>query len=373
MLFWKKKKQEHRQNVINGEENNISSLINYLPDGLLVFDAGSKLILINAQAEKIFEAKANETLGKSILELSRFKNFKPLVSLLGGGIKETLKKDIQLKENLILEVNTAQIQNTAARNSVVVVLHDVTREKLVEKMKSEFVTVAAHQLRTPTSAIKWSLGMLLDGDLGALSKEQKEVLQKSYNTNDKVIHLISDLLNVARIEAGKFLSQMKLTSIDETIESSLADYEEDLEKRKIKLELTKPAQPLPKAMIDVDKMKIAVGNLLDNAIRYTLSGGQIFISFKKTDNDEIEVQIQDTGLGIPENQQDKVFTKFFRGDNILKVETEGTGLGLFITKSIIEAHGGKIWFESKEGKGTVFYFTLPLKEGFAEFIPPELY
>jgi len=107
--------------------------------------------------------------------------------------------------------------------------------------------------------------------------------------------------------------------------------------------------------------------------RSTLAGGKVLISLAKNNDDEVEIQIQDTGVGIPENQWTKVFTKFFRGDNITKIETEGTGLGLFITEYIIEAHGGRIWFESEEGKGTTFYLTLPVKERFAEFIPPELY
>jgi signal transduction histidine kinase len=260
-----------------------------------------------------------------------------------------------------------------AKIGAIVVLHDVTREKLVESMKSEFVTVAAHQLRTPTSGIKWSLGMLKDGDLGALSKEQKEIIGKAYETNEKVIHLIADLLNVARIEEGKYLNKITLSSVEDLIRSLVAEYEEEIKKRKLKFEFKKPKEELPRVMMDVDKMKIAVGNLIDNAIRYTLAEGKISISIAKKDEEQIEVQIKDTGLGIPQNQQNKMFTKFFRGDNIMKVETEGTGLGLFITKSIIEAHGGKIWFDSEENKGTAFYFTVPIKEKFAEFITPELY
>ena len=119
-------------------------------------------------------------------------------------------------------------------------------------------------------------------------------------------------------------------------------------------------------------MRIAVENIIDNAIRYTSSGGKIAISFK-VDGGEIEVRIQDTGLGIPDREQDKVFTKFFRGTNVIRVDTEGTGLGLYITKHIIEAHGGRIWLESKKGKGTTFFFTIPVRKKFAEFITGEFY
>ena len=120
-------------------------------------------------------------------------------------------------------------------------------------------------------------------------------------------------------------------------------------------------------MLDVEKMKLAIQNLLDNAIRYTQPGGRVTASLKYVKK-EIEFSIKDTGIGIPKDQQERVFTKFFRGANAIRLETEGSGLGLFITKNIIEAHGGKIWFESEENVGTTFHFTIPLKEEFGEFL-----
>ena len=124
---------------------------------------------------------------------------------------------------------------------------------------------------------------------------------------------------------------------------------------------------MPKAMADVDKIRIAVQNLVDNAINYTSSGGRVTVSLNYGRN-ELGVVVKDTGVGIPEDQKKRIFSKFFRGSNVIKVETDGSGLGLFITKNIIEAHGGKIWFESEEGKGTTFSFSLPVKEEFAEFL-----
>jgi len=117
----------------------------------------------------------------------------------------------------------------------------------------------------------------------------------------------------------------------------------------------------------VEKMRLAVQNLLDNAIRYTSPGGWVTISLKHSKK-EIEFSIKDSGVGVPKDQQKRVFSRFFRGTNVMRMETEGTGLGLYIVKNIIEAHGGKIWFESEEGKGTTFYFTLPIKQEFPEFL-----
>lgn len=380
MWFRKDKKQNNSglDELTNGLTEDVSgriknlSVIDHLADGILFFDGRNQLSLINLQAEKILGVEKKEVLGRSVLKLNSFPAFRSLVSILGGDIQEVSKKGLQLKENLILEVTTIPMATNGSRTGTIVVLRDVTREKMVESMKSEFVTVAAHQLRTPTSGIKWSLQMLLDGDIGPLSKEQKDVIKKACETNDKVIHLINDLLNVARIEEGKYLNNITLVSFGDIVQSALSGCKEEIKKRGLLLEFLNP-KDLPKVMIDADKMQIAVSNLLDNAVRYTSRGGKITVALEKKDEEWLEAKIQDTGAGIPENQQSKVFTKFFRGDNIMKLETEGTGLGLFITKNIVEAHGGKIWFESELNKGTVFHLTVPLKERFAEFVPPTLY
>ena len=380
-MFWKQKNKENSSREVLGYfdgnekiKNEVLSAITFFVDGILIFDRSNKISLINPQAEKSLEVKKGEVLGKSILQLNSFGSFRPLVSLLGGDIQEVLRQTIPIQGNKILEVSSLTMKNREGKIGSLVVLHDVTREKLVEAMKSEFVTLAAHQLRTPTSGIKWSLRMLLDGDLGKMSGDQKVIVEKAYNSNDKVIQLINDLLNVARIEEGKFLTKISLYNIEEIIHAVTDFYSDIIKKKKIKFEIKKPLVTLPEVMVDSDKIKIAIDNLVDNAIRYTMPGGKVTISIiPREDKEEIEIQIQDTGLGIPEKQKNEVFHKFFRGENIMKVETEGTGLGLFIAKSIIEMHGGQIWFESKEGAGTIFYFTLPLKKTFAEYLGKEFY
>jgi signal transduction histidine kinase len=233
----------------------------------------------------------------------------------------------------------------------------VTREKEIERMKTEFVSISAHQLRTPLSAIKWTLKMFLDGDLGELTKEQREFLEKTYQSNERMINLINDLLNVTRIEEGRFLYKPVLADIVPICQSVIDSYKDEIEKRNLKFKFKKPKE-LPKVRVDIEKISLAIQNLLENAIRYNKFGGEIEMVLKEKEK-EIEFSIKDTGIGIPKDQQNRVFTKFFRGSNAMKMETEGSGLGLFITKNIIEAHGGRIWFESEEGKGTTFYFTLP--------------
>jgi len=374
-MFWKKenKKKESFGDIEDIREVGDDTIItNYLTDGLLVFDKNSRLFLVNPQAERLLEVRKEKILGKSILELNRFPSFKPLVSLLGGEIREFFRKELQIRVNFILEITTVPMTAEEKKVGTLVILHNVTREKLVDRMKSEFVTLAAHQLRTPASAVKWSMQILLEEDLGKLNEKQREIIEKTYKTNDKMIKLVKDLLNLAQIEEGKYLTKITLSSIEDVIQSVVDAHKEEIKKRKLKFEFKKPKEQLPELMLDVEKMKTAIRNIFDNALKYTLPGGKVSISLKR-DVKDIEIQIRDTGMGIPQEQQARVFTKFFRGVNIMKKETEGTGLGLFISKNIIEAHGGRIWFESEEGKGSTFYFTIPVKERFGEFLTEEFY
>jgi len=349
---------QERKRAEEEREKTLAIITNFA-DGLLVFDKEGNLSLINPQAENFFGVKANEVIGKSSKDLASISPFQSLINLLGVEIKSVFRKELALRENLILEVTSLPLLREEERIGTLVILHDVTREKMIERIKTEFVSVAAHQLRTPLSAIKWTLRMLLDGDVGELTPEQKDFLEKSYKSNERMINLINDLLNVTRIEEGRYLYNPVLTEFEPILESLLSFYTEEIKRKGLKLEVEKPKEKLPPVVVDAEKIKLALQNLIENAIKYTLPGGKISISLKRLE-DSIEFSIKDTGVGIPKDQQNRVFTKFFRGANAMKLETEGSGLGLFITKNIIEAHGGKIWFESEEGKGTTFYFTLPI-------------
>jgi len=386
-MIWNKKKKSKEEvrkdfleklniekEMTEGQKKKILAVITYLTDGLLIFDRDGILSFINPRAEELLDVESKEVLGRQILELNIFPRFQLLVSLVGGGIKEFPKKELQIKENFILEVSATSMIVGKEKIGSSVILHDVSQQKSIERMKTEFVTLAAHQLRTPASIVKWTIQMLLDGDLGEMTKEQKEAIEKIRKTNEKMIRLVNDLLNVAEIEEGRYLSKLVLSDIEEIIQSVIEIYKETIKQKKLEFEFQKSEKRLPKVMLDKEKITIAVKNLIDNAVRYTSIGGRIRISTEiKEREGEIEVQIQDTGLAIPANQQNKVFTNFFRGTNIMKVETEGTGLGLFITKNIIEAHKGKIGFISEEGKGSTFYFTIPIKERFSEFLTKEFY
>ena len=291
----------------------------------------------------------------------------PLAKIFGKRIKKIFRKEILLNENLVLEITSTFLIRERKKTGTLVLLHDVTREKLVEKMKTEFVSLAAHQLRTPLSAIKWTLRMLIDEEMGKITREQRDFLEKTYKSNERMINLINDLLNVARIEEGRYVYNPIFADITEIIQSAIKSFQEEAKRRNIKLEFREAKKKLPKILLDTEKIRLTVDNLIDNAIRYTSPGGEVIISLKQK-GEQIECSVKDSGVGIPKDQRGRVFTKFFRGSNVMRMETEGTGLGLFTSKNIIEAHGGKIWFKSKEKKGSTFYFTLPIKKEFEKFI-----
>ena len=358
---------EEERKKAEEERNKTLSIINNFADGILLFDKENILTLVNPEAEKFFGEKIKNLLGSSLFQLSEITFLNPLTLVLGKEVKNIFRKEISFKKNLVIEVSSLPIIREEEQLGTLVILHNITREKTIERMKTEFVSLAAHQLRTPLSAIKWTLNMLLEGDLGKITKDQRDVLEKSYISNERMISLINDLLDVTRIEEGRYIFKPVFAQIENVVQFVLNSLKEEFKKKKIKLYFKKPEGKLPKVKIDVEKIRLVINNLLENAIKYTQMGGEASVSLNSNKN-EVEFTVEDNGAGIPADQQDRIFTKFFRGANVIRMETEGSGLGLFITKNIIEAHGGKIWFESEQGKGTTFHFILPVEKKFEEFL-----
>lgn len=228
----------------------------------------------------------------------------------------------------------------------------------LDKMKSDFISVAAHQLRTPLSGIKWVLKLLLDGDLGPVSEEQKGMLTRGYETGVKMSQLVDDLLNVSRIENDKFGYKLEQNDFMLLLETLKENIKLPAEERNVKIEFENRAGVIPNFIFDKDKLLIAIQNIADNAIKYTLPGGKVSISVSR-EGDYVEVKITDTGVGIPKAEISKLFSKFFRATNVIHLQTDGSGLGLFIVKSIVMRHGGQLWVDSEEGKGTTMAVVIP--------------
>jgi len=281
--------------------------------------------------------------------------------LVGKEIKGVFRKEVQTRENLVLEVSTIPMMRKEEKLGTLIILHDITRERMIERMKTEFVSISAHQLRTPLSAVKWTLKMILEGDLGKISKEQRTFLEKTYLSNERMINLINDLLNISRIEEGRFLYKIQKYDIVKLLERTIASLKEVALRKKLDFKFFKPEKRIPDAEVDIEKISLVFQNMIENAIHYTSPGGKVYVNIEYSPAEKkILFFVKDSGIGISKNQRARVFSKFFRGSNAIKLETEGTGLGLFIAKNIIEAHGGKIWFKSQENKGTTFYFSLPI-------------
>ena len=352
---------EEARKIAEKEKKKTEAIIYNLSDGILFFDNKNILKYFNPQAEIYFEVKNREIIGKEISILKKFNKLKILIDFLKNKPERIFREELKIEENLILEVTTFAISSTEDSKKIgnLVILHDITKEKRVEKMKSEFISVAAHQLRTPLSAIKWTLQMILDEDLGEISSEQKEFIGRAYQSNEAVVNTVNDLLSVSRIEEGKYLQKLKLVKIEDIINNTIS-FSEALAKRKeIKLEFQKPKECLAEIKADAEKIRIVIQNLIENAIYYAPKKSKVIIFLKCTDK-EVEVKVQDTGIGVPKDKQERLFTKFFRAPNAITMETDGSGLGLYIAKNIVEAHNGKIGFESEEGKGSTFWFTLPV-------------
>ncbi len=357
---------EEAKRKIEEEKNKTRAALVSLSDGLIVFDKKTRITLVNPEAEKILEIKENKILNKRIDEIADAPNLNALYKTLGQKIKwaeQKYKLVLEKPFKKFFQVSTVQIIAEDTIIGLMVILHDVTRDKEIDRMKTEFISIAAHQLRTPLSAIKWALQMILNGNMGKIDPEVKEYLQKSYQSNERMINLVNDLLNISRIEEGRFLYNLEPISIKDTIKEIILSLKVLLSKRKIKIKFNAAKGKMLKIKADGEKIKLAIQNLIDNAIRYSIAGNEIIINLeqiKEKKDNFIKIEIQDYGIGINIKDQERLFSKFFRSDNAIRFQTEGSGLGLFIAKNIIEAHHGKIWFKSEKNKGTTFYVKLPI-------------
>jgi signal transduction histidine kinase len=241
------------------------------------------------------------------------------------------------------------------------VFRDITKEKEIDKAKTEFVSLASHQLRTPLSTVNWYSEMLLTGDVGEVTPEQKKYLEEIYNGNQRMVDLVNTLLDVSRIELGTLVIESKPTDIVKLTQSVINEQSPQIKEKKIKL-ATSFENDIPLIKSDPKLLRMVIQNLLSNAVKYTPEKGKVGISLSLSDRKNVLLKLSDNGYGIPKNQQDKIFTKLFRADNVIGKDTEGTGLGLYIAKSIVEQAGGRLWFESVENRGTIFYATLPLRK-----------
>ncbi len=365
----------------NSELEKFQLAVESASDHIVITDENGICLFMNSAAEKITGFKKEEIIGRKVgtkdnwgglLEKKDYKD-------LWHQIKEKKKPFMgeitnKRKSGEKYEAKASIAPITNKKNEVtffVGIERDITKEKKVDQAKTEFVSLASHQLRTPLSTISWYTEMLLDEDAGKINKEQKKYLKEIYNGNQRMVELINALLSVSRLELGTFVVDPE--EIDPIIlsESIINEIRHEAERKKQLIE-TNYEEKNMKINADPKLMRVIFQNLLSNAVKYTPENGTIklemltvkrgdVISSKKINKNSLLITVSDTGYGIPYSQQEYIFSKLFRADNILERDTEGTGLGLYIVKEIINHSEGYVWFKSKENEGTTFYVTLPLE------------
>ena len=345
-------------------------LLESMGEGMIALDEKGRIGLINNNAIALLDLKNKNIIGRPVYEVFALHNAdgKKLLTVKSRpemialhSVKsqsDVFSFQVEGQKPLMLHINASPVVINNKSAGAIVILRDVTHEREVDRMKTEFISLASHQLRTPLSAIKWYTEMLLAGDAGKLKPEQQEFAQNVYDSCERMTELVSSLLNISRIESGRIIIDPRSTDLRQLINGIVTDLKAKTEAKQQTL-IISVHKELPKINLDPHLIGQVFLNLLTNAIKYTPEGGEISV-FVSRKNNQIVTQVTDNGYGIPKQEQSKVFQKFFRAENAVKVETDGTGLGLYLIKAVIESSGGKIWFESAEGKGTTFWFSLPM-------------
>lgn len=361
------------------EKEKFSSIFQNITEGIIVFSEDRRISLLNPFSEKILGWKREELINKKYFEVLKFltkkneekKNICQKLNDKECPIEKAVltKQQVSIPENIFLVNkygNEIEISGSIfpfvskdGVSSFALVFRDVTSEKEIERMKSEFISITSHQLRTPLSSIRWYVEMLLAGDAGPLKEKQKEFLEDIHDSTITAIGLINNLLDVQRIESGRMTISMEDVSVVDIAKQVISDLTPIALAANAKI-IAEFEENLPKIKADPKKLVQVFSNIISNAIQYNKGRGPIIVKVKKT-NKDIIFSCKDNGIGIPKEEQRYIFKKFYRASNTAGVGTPGSGIGLYICRVYTEQMNGKIWFESKGvNKGTTFYVSLPI-------------
>lgn len=345
------------------------ALFTSIGDGAIATDEFGRIIRINPVALQILGYDEEELLGswfpKKVVAYTFDHTLLNLIDrpvtrafLTGTSIGEKMYYRKKNGDKVPVAINVSPILLGGKPLGAIEVFRDITFEREVDRMKSEFISLASHQLRTPLSAIKTYTHMLHDGYMGDLNPAQKKALGTIIGASNRMNELISTLLNITLIESGTIAITPKILHLDEVAEEVLKELSLMAVTKSINLSCTTKGKASTTIKSDNLIVKEILTNLVSNAIKYTPEHGNVSVVVRPRRAD-ILVEVADSGWGIPQYSQDQIFSKFFRAQNIVKRETTGTGLGLYLVKGLLDVLGGKIWFESEEDKATTFFFTLP--------------
>ncbi len=354
---------------VNTRRERWEAVFRFTDGGIVIFDRAGTIVGFNPACTEITQFHAAEAIGKPFAKIIKTINPAghgatppPIDRVLEEGV--TITKSEHLIENrtggrVWTEISYSPIFDDTGRvTSGIAIIRNTSRDREVEEIKSDFISIVSHELRTPLTAIKGFLSMTLSGDFGPLSEKQYHYLSRVYQSNQRMVDLVEDLMDATYIESGKINLTISPVTIEAVISEVIAELAGKGAANQVMINV-KRRQRLPLVLADETRLHQILLNLIDNAIKYSMSGTEVVVDFKII-GDELVTTVSDHGVGISKNEIDRLFTKFGRVFNPLSVQAGGTGLGLFIVKNLVESHGGRIWVTSLEGRGSKFNFSLPI-------------
>lgn len=355
--------------TLAAEKAKADALFASIGEGVIATDEYGKIMKVNEVAEELLDCKESDLIGRGIISTlnaydMRGNKLDPLerpsmkALLEGKPVTESVLYERLSGGRVPVTLTVSPIILDGKPVGIIEVFRDITREQQIDRAKTEFVSLASHQLRTPLTAIRWYTDLLTKGMMGPLSDAQRASLNEVQNSTLRMIDLVDALLSVARIEVGTLKIEPELGDIKVLAKEVIAELAPQIESKNIKFKETYDKTITP-MQLDPDLTRIIFQNLLTNAVKYTPAGGKVALDIKR-EGRKVHITVSDTGYGVPKAQQKHLFTKLFRADNVRQHDTDGTGLGLYIVQSIVANAKGKIWFESEENKGTTFHVCLPL-------------
>jgi PAS domain S-box-containing protein len=345
----------------HAEASKNQAILEGIADGVIVFDHEDKAIVANPAITRLIEQPYDEITGRDIRTLmGRDVNEidKDVITDLLAD-KEVRHPSVKLQwGEKTLSVSFAPVRGDSGKvTGTVAVFRDFTREAELDRMKSDFVSIASHELRTPMTSIKGYIDLLLMGAPGPVGEQQGKFLQIVKDNTERLHELVNDLLDISRIESGRIELDVQVVSVPEIIGKVANFLQKQFDDRGLTLTQDVPSD-LPEVFGDPDRITQIMTNLLSNAYKYTVEGGATVRA--RRDDSFLQVDVIDTGVGISAEDQEKLFSRFFRAEDEFVRAQPGTGLGLNITQSLVQMHGGKMWVQSEPGVGSTFSFTLPL-------------
>lgn len=349
------------------------AILSSVGEGLVVIDKDTRITLINQAAADMLMIDRTAVVGSNYFDVVVTRDRddrivplekRPLKQAVTNGKRRitTLNDGLQYIRS---DGSTFPVAITASPVKLgkdiiggVSTFRDISVEKQLDHAKSEIISLASHQLRTPLTAIKWISEELVTNDSTLTTTKRKHYLQQIYSSNQRMLTLITDLMNVSRLELGKLPFEPEAFNLHKLVGEITKDLSALLRRKKIRLD-KRVSDHLKTVETDPRFLRIIIQNLLTNAVKYSPKGKDVLLSIQPRGH-ELHIVVRDHGYGIPLGQQNRIFGKLFRADNARRADTDGTGLGLYLSKAMVEQAGGKIWFESVEAKGTTFYVTIPL-------------